>query len=85
MGGAQTCSETATCDSGEPMTYTTYVTESGLLLPGGNNCPEDAVAAPPEVTPGLVLRAFRRIPLPASEVVVQPPGGRTLVNLDTSS
>jgi hypothetical protein len=36
------------------------------------------------VTPGLVLRAFRRIPLPASEVVVQPPGGRTLVNFETN-
>ena len=84
IGGAQTCAELAQCDNGDPMTYTTYVTESGLLLPGGSNCPEDAVVAAPTVTPGLVLRAFRRIPLPASELVVQPPGGRTLVNFETN-
>ena len=30
-----------------------------------------------------MLRAFQRIPLPESEVVIQPPGGETLVNLDT--
>ncbi|WP_158305649.1 hypothetical protein [Nocardioides sp. JS614] len=31
-----------------------------------------------------MLRAFRRVPLPASELVVQPPGGRTLVNFETN-
>lgn len=31
----------------------------------------------------IVARAFRRIPLPESEIVIQPPGGRTLVNFDT--
>ncbi len=36
-----------------------------------------------QVTQALVLRAFQRIPLPESEVVIQPPGGETLVNLDT--
>ncbi len=30
-----------------------------------------------------MLRAFERVPLPESEVVVQPPGGETLVGLDT--
>jgi hypothetical protein len=30
-----------------------------------------------------VLRAFRRIPLPGSRIVIQPPGGKTLVNLET--
>ena len=37
----------------------------------------------PQVTPALVLRAFERIPLPESELVIQPPGGQTLVGLDT--
>ncbi|GAA1164225.1 hypothetical protein GCM10009606_47380 [Nocardioides aquiterrae] len=41
-------------------------------------------AAPPSVTPGLVARALRRIDLPASELSVQPPNGRTLVNFDTN-
>jgi hypothetical protein len=36
-----------------------------------------------QVTQALVLRAFQRIPLPRSEVVIQPPGGETLVNLET--
>lgn len=35
------------------------------------------------VTSTIVARAFRRIPLPESEIVIQPPGGRTLVNFDT--
>ena len=36
-----------------------------------------------QVTHEAVYRAFQRIPLPESEVVIQPPGGETLVNLDT--
>jgi len=31
----------------------------------------------------LVRRAFKRVPLPAAGLVVQPPGGKTLVNFDT--
>jgi hypothetical protein len=38
----------------------------------------------PDVTPGMVAAAFARIPLPASELDVQPPNGRTLVNFDTN-
>jgi hypothetical protein len=44
--------------------------------------PTDAIT--PTVTPGLVGRAFRRLPLPASKLIVQPPGGRTLVNFETN-
>ncbi|MDH2415213.1 hypothetical protein [Nocardioides sp. CER19] len=35
-------------------------------------------------TQGDILRAFRQIPLPASVLVIQPPGGATLVNFDTN-
>ncbi|KQZ67038.1 hypothetical protein [Nocardioides sp. Root151] len=35
------------------------------------------------VTSTVVLRAFRRIPVPVSKVLIQPPGGKTLVNFDT--
>jgi hypothetical protein len=86
IGGDQTCAETAVCDNGTPMTVTMYITEGGQSLDGGTNCPEDAVAiaAPPQVTPGLVLQALRRIDLPASDLNVQPPGGRTLVNFETN-
>lgn len=41
-------------------------------------------AAQPEVTPGLVLRAFQRIPLPEAQLMIQPPRGRTLVNFETN-
>src|SRR4051794_26307421 len=36
------------------------------------------------VTPGMVSAAFRRVSLPESELQVQPPNGRTLVNFDTN-
>ena len=44
--------------------------------------PEEEVEE--EVTPGLVAAAFQRIPLPASELQVQPANGRTLVNFETN-
>jgi hypothetical protein len=52
----------------------------------GEQCfePDEAPVAPtPQVTQALVLRAFERIPVPASRVSIQPPGGKTLVNLET--
>jgi hypothetical protein len=65
--------------------YTLWVHHAGgSSEPIGERCLEPSEA--PDVVPltqGDVLRAFRRIPVPASEVVVQPPGGETLVNLDT--
>lgn len=67
------------------MTYTWIEAADGTPLDAYDNCPEDVAAgAPPEVTPGMVAAAFRRIPLPESELMVQPPGGRTLVNFDTN-
>jgi hypothetical protein len=36
------------------------------------------------LTPGMVRREFRRLSWPASELVVQPPKGKTLVNFDTN-
>ena len=38
----------------------------------------------PLITPDLVAAAFQQIPLPASELSVQPANGRTLVNFDTN-
>ena len=32
----------------------------------------------------MVAAAFARIPMPASQLEVQPPDGRTLVNFDTN-
>jgi hypothetical protein len=42
--------------------------------------PDQAV----QLTPSAVLRAFRNLSLPAAELVVQPPGGATLVNFVTN-
>ncbi len=43
-----------------------------------------APPAPPQVTTGLVAEALRQVPLPASQIEVQPPNGRTLVNFETN-
>lgn len=50
----------------------------------GTWCDEPGGTAPAEVlTPGRILEAFRRIPVPTSPIGVNPVGGRTLVNFDT--
>jgi hypothetical protein len=49
--------------------------------------PQDVSIPPapaPALTPGMVARAFRTIDLPPSELQIQPPNGRTLVNFDTN-
>lgn len=43
----------------------------------------DVVEEPPPIRV-LVIETFKRLKWPASDLVVQPPGGRTLVNLDTN-
>lgn len=42
------------------------------------------LGSPIQLTPGMVATAFRNIPLPPSELTVQPPNGRTLVNFATN-
>lgn len=39
---------------------------------------------PPQVTPDLVAQAFATLTWPESPLTIQPPGGRTLVNLETN-
>lgn len=48
----------------------------------GQNPPRNSRPARPQVTPAMVLRAFRQVPVPTSTSVAQP-AGRTLVNFDT--
>ncbi|GAB3197242.1 hypothetical protein GCM10027062_08550 [Nocardioides hungaricus] len=84
LGGDQTCAEPVYCEDGTPMIQTWYQAD-GVVVGTEDNCPDDSGEATlPNVTPGMVAAAFRRIPLPASELNVQPPGGRTLVNFDTN-
>jgi hypothetical protein len=80
-GGSATCEEFAECEDGTTMVQVTYVTTGGDVLYQGQHCASDATA---EVTGGMVLNALRRLPLPPSDLIVQPPNGRTLVYFDTN-
>ena len=86
VGGLLLCSDPATCtieghagylynvyeDSDpDPLDWQACLTKQEARRLGG-------------LTPGMVQRAFQRLRWPASELVVQPPEGRTLVNFDTN-
>lgn len=67
------------------MIQTWFETANGATSSESDNCPDEAGPSPAgAVTPGMVLRVFRRIPLPEAQLNVQPPNGRTLVNFDTN-
>jgi hypothetical protein len=70
------CVRTAIAVGAEPATL--------CDLPPDPALPQQAVPVAPAVTPDLVEREFRRIPLPPSKLQIQPPHGRTLVNFDTN-
>lgn len=56
----------------------------GSVTVGGTYCDESGSPPPADVlTPGRILEAFRRIPVPSPSIGVNPVGGRTLVNFDT--
>ena len=86
IGGQALCSDPATCtidghpgylynvyedDAPDPLDWQACLTEQEAQRLGG-------------LTPGMVRRAFERLSWPASELVVEPPKGRTLVNFDTN-
>ena len=71
--------------------FCTGVNWSGACLPTTDSpSPPVPAQAPalgvstPTLTTDAVTTAFRELPLPASELVVEPPNGRTLVNFDTN-
>jgi hypothetical protein len=66
------------------MTRWWFVADDGTVVGGPYVCPEDPVTVPTPLTSEIVARAFRRIELPASELQIQPPKGRTLVNFATN-
>jgi len=86
VGGTALCAEPATCNVGgndgwlynvyedadpEPLDWQACLTKQEARRLGG-------------LTPDVVEHAFQRLSWPASEIVVQPPKGRTLVNFDTN-
>ena len=57
----------------------------GPFLKVGEVClTTDEAAQLGVITTAMVLREFRRLDWPTSPLVVQPPGGRTLVNFETN-
>jgi hypothetical protein len=86
IGGTALCSEAATCNieghagylynvyqdaAPDPLDWQACLTEQEARHLGG-------------LTPAMVEHAFRRLSWPASQLVVQPPRGKTLVNFDTN-
>lgn len=78
--------EPTLCPDGvTPMVHTSFEASNGNITDLGYSCPtETEPAEPVQITNAMVARAFQRIPLPPSRLVVQPPGGETLVNFATN-
>ncbi len=77
------CGEVQSCgENGElnlvTVTYSDGSVERSIVCYEQGDEPAAAV-----LTPGRILEAFRRIPVPESPIGVNPVGGRTLVNFDT--
>lgn len=78
------------CEDGSAAMIFTLTGSQGEILSEYRQCPGDPAPTPettqaptPTLTPGRILKAFRRVPLPESTITVQPPGGETLVNFET--
>jgi hypothetical protein len=82
-GSAATTSGNLNLPSQETLTDACAAAIAVLNLPLVAYCFPDELDAP-TLTPAIVAGAFRRIPLPSSKLMVQPPNGRTLVNFDTN-
>jgi hypothetical protein len=52
--------------------------------PPASATPAGTAEAPPRVTPAMVLTAFEEVPLPESEILIQPTEGETIVNNPTN-
>ena len=72
------------CPNGETRLYVWYRTPEGEDLPGQAVCPGSDAPARPQLTIEMVASALRRVPLPPSKLIIQPPDGRTLVNFETN-
>jgi len=78
------CSDTPTCRSDGEDGQVYDVFEDGTLLDWQACLTKQEAQRLGGVTPAQVERAFQRLSWPASQIVVQPPKGRTLVNFDTN-
>jgi hypothetical protein len=88
------CDEATSSSSGSQQVNEQAVTEIDLyencireldpLLDPVAFCPEPDDDAEVDLTPGMVASALQIIPLPPSQLQVQPANGRTLVNFETN-
>lgn len=76
------CAPAFVCPDGSYMYREWIEGPNGEILWDRLYCPGEGGSQAP--TPGMVLRAFRHIPLPASPLIIEPPDGRTLVNFETN-
>ncbi len=77
------CTDDLTCPNGGFRMHAWIESPSGEVIWDSYYCSGESAPAP-TVTPGLVATALRRIDLPNSELVIQPPDGKTLVNFETN-
>ncbi|MEX0426886.1 hypothetical protein AB3X52_04570 [Nocardioides sp. DS6] len=88
VGGLSVCGEAQRCENGQVMQQSWYETAEGpedrrIWCPGMASAQPPGAKAP-TLTPGRILEAFKTIELPAAPLVIQPPKGRTLVNLEST-
>lgn len=82
--GPAECRGDLECPPGESQMYGWYTDPgTGEAIPGSGRiyCSGGGSAGP---SLGMVATAFRRIPLPESPLIIQPPKGKTLINFDTN-
>ncbi|UMG93577.1 DUF6318 family protein [Nocardioides sp. TF02-7] len=76
------CTGELTCPDGTFETRSWLEGPNGEVLSESYWCPTETT--PVEVTTTMIANALRRVPLPPSELTIQPPGGQTLVNFRTN-
>ncbi len=85
LGGRVLCHKQATCvdEDGNPGLYYRLLRDGEPT--GRTVCVTEAEAEDAGVvTAGLALTAMRRLTWPKSELIIQPPDGKTLVNFETN-
>ena len=86
IGGTALCAEPATCTIGghDGFLFNVYQDANPTPLDWQSCLSKQESRRLGGLTPAMVQHAFARLAWPASPLVVQPPGGRTLVNFDTN-
>ena len=86
--GAGVCNNPVTCDAppGSVLYDVLVSTDNGQTFTQVSTAclTNPPAGGPPVITPDMVAQQFRAIAWPESPLTIQPPGGRTLVNLATN-